>query len=92
MGSHTDVVVRIAEYARIGIDAFIFSGYPHLEELVWFGEGAIPIARVNAASSCIQWIVQSVRPNVASAQLLPAGHATVGSDRRPGEEGRIITG
>ncbi|WP_197381659.1 LLM class flavin-dependent oxidoreductase [Mycolicibacterium mengxianglii] len=45
VGSHTDVADRIAEYAEIGIDEFIFSGYPHLEELYWFGEGVVPILR-----------------------------------------------
>jgi alkanesulfonate monooxygenase len=45
VGSHTDVADRIAEYAEIGIDEFIFSGYPHLEELFWFGEGVVPILR-----------------------------------------------
>lgn len=45
VGSHTEVADRIAEYAAIGIDEFIFSGYPHLEELYWFGEGVIPILR-----------------------------------------------
>jgi alkanesulfonate monooxygenase len=45
VGSHTDVADRISEYAEIGINEFIFSGYPHLEELFWFGEGVIPILR-----------------------------------------------
>ena len=39
------VADRIAEYAEVGIDEFIFSGYPHLEELYWFGEGVVPILR-----------------------------------------------
>jgi alkanesulfonate monooxygenase len=45
VGSHTEVADRIAEYAEIGIDEFIFSGYPHLEELFWFGEGVVPALR-----------------------------------------------
>jgi alkanesulfonate monooxygenase len=45
VGSHTDVADRIAEYAEVGIDEFIFSGYPHLEELFWFGEGVVPVLR-----------------------------------------------
>lgn len=45
VGSHTDVADRITEYADVGIDEFIFSGYPHLEELFWFGEGVVPILR-----------------------------------------------
>lgn len=45
VGSHTEVADRITEYAAAGIDEFIFSGYPHLEELYWFGEGVVPILR-----------------------------------------------
>jgi hypothetical protein len=42
VGSHTEVADRIAEYAALGIDEFILSGYPHLEEAYWFGEGVLP--------------------------------------------------
>ena len=42
VGSHAEVAERIAEYASLGIDEFILSGYPHLEELFWFGEGVLP--------------------------------------------------
>ena len=34
---------RIEEYADLGIDEFILSGYPHLEGAYWFGEGVLPI-------------------------------------------------
>jgi alkanesulfonate monooxygenase len=43
VGSHTEVADRIAEYAELGISEFIFSGYPHLEEAYWFGEGVLPL-------------------------------------------------
>ncbi len=43
VGSHAEVADRIEEYAALGIDEFILSGYPHLEELYWFGEGVLPI-------------------------------------------------
>jgi alkanesulfonate monooxygenase len=42
VGSHDEVADRIAEYAALGIDEFVLSGYPHLEELYWFGEGVLP--------------------------------------------------
>ncbi|MBB2989781.1 alkanesulfonate monooxygenase [Mycolicibacterium iranicum] len=45
VGSHTEVADRIAEYAEVGIEEFIFSGYPHLEELFWVGEGVVPLLR-----------------------------------------------
>ncbi|MEV0221898.1 LLM class flavin-dependent oxidoreductase [Streptomyces sp. NPDC050704] len=42
VGSHDEVADRIAEYHRLGIDEFVLSGYPHLEEAYWFGEGVLP--------------------------------------------------
>ena len=43
VGSHAEVADRIEEYAALGIDEFVLSGYPHLEELYWFGEGVMPL-------------------------------------------------
>jgi alkanesulfonate monooxygenase len=43
VGSHDEVAERIAEYAEAGIEEFVLSGYPHLEELYWFGEGVLPL-------------------------------------------------
>jgi alkanesulfonate monooxygenase len=42
VGSHDEVAERIKEYADLGIEEFILSGYPHLEEAYWFGEGVLP--------------------------------------------------
>ena len=43
VGSHEEVADRIAEYHDLGIDEFVLSGYPHLEEAYWFGEGVLPV-------------------------------------------------
>ncbi|GAA1976457.1 LLM class flavin-dependent oxidoreductase [Kitasatospora viridis] len=43
VGSHEEVADRIAEYHALGIDEFILSGFPHLEEAYWFGEGVLPV-------------------------------------------------
>ena len=45
VGSHREVADRIAEYNEIGIDEFILSGYPHLEESYRVGEGLFPVLR-----------------------------------------------
>ncbi|MFF7500071.1 LLM class flavin-dependent oxidoreductase [Streptomyces lavendulae] len=42
VGSHGDVADRIEEYHALGIEHFVLSGYPHLEEAYWFGEGVTP--------------------------------------------------
>ncbi|MFJ8951280.1 LLM class flavin-dependent oxidoreductase [Streptomyces sp. NPDC102381] len=43
VGSHTEVADRIEEYHRLGIDEFVLSGVPHLEEAYWFGEGVLQL-------------------------------------------------
>ncbi|SCK31925.1 alkanesulfonate monooxygenase [Streptomyces sp. WMMB 714] len=43
VGSHAEVAALIEEYHRLGIDEFVLSGVPHLEEAYWFGEGVLPL-------------------------------------------------
>jgi alkanesulfonate monooxygenase len=45
VGSHQQVADRISEYHELGIDEFILSGYPHLEEAYQVGEGVMPVLR-----------------------------------------------
>ncbi|MFD4643637.1 LLM class flavin-dependent oxidoreductase [Lentzea sp. NPDC058436] len=45
VGSHAEVADLIEEYHSIGIDEFVLSGYPHLEEAYWFGEGVRPLLK-----------------------------------------------
>lgn len=45
VGSHEEVADRIEEYAALGIEEFILSGYPHLEEAYRCGEGLLPELR-----------------------------------------------
>ncbi|MFE3071433.1 LLM class flavin-dependent oxidoreductase [Streptomyces sp. NPDC059247] len=43
VGSHAEVADRIEEYHDLGVEHFVLSGYPHLEEAYWFGEGVRPV-------------------------------------------------
>jgi len=43
VGDPKTVAARIEEYAELGIDTFIFSGYPHLEEAYRFAELVFPL-------------------------------------------------
>ncbi|GAA0982510.1 Alkanesulfonate monooxygenase [Nocardioides aquaticus] len=45
VGSHDEVAERLADYHALGIDEFILSGYPHVEEAYWFAEGVMPRLR-----------------------------------------------
>ncbi|NHC24158.1 LLM class flavin-dependent oxidoreductase [Nocardioides sp. IC4_145] len=42
VGSHSEVADLVEQYAAVGIEEFVLSGYPHLEESYWFGEGVLP--------------------------------------------------
>lgn len=45
VGSFEEVADLIETYADIGFEDFILSGYPHLEEAWWVGEGVLPELR-----------------------------------------------
>jgi len=45
VGRHDEVADRIEEYHKLGIDHFIMSGQPHLEEAYYFAEGAMAVLR-----------------------------------------------
>jgi alkanesulfonate monooxygenase len=42
VGSTDQVLSKIEEYQEMGIRAFIFSGYPHIDECVHFGKRVLP--------------------------------------------------
>jgi alkanesulfonate monooxygenase len=45
VGNPENVAKRIKEYEELGIETFIFSGYPHLEEAYRFAEYIFPLVR-----------------------------------------------
>ncbi|MEV6193710.1 LLM class flavin-dependent oxidoreductase [Streptomyces sp. NPDC051920] len=64
VGSHEEVADRIGEYHALGIDEFVLSGYPHLEEAYWFGEGVLP--RLGARGL---WRHPSASPSAPATQV-----------------------
>jgi alkanesulfonate monooxygenase len=42
VGSYAEIADLIEQYQAVGIEEFVLSGYPHLEEAYWFGEGVLP--------------------------------------------------
>ncbi|WP_341927481.1 LLM class flavin-dependent oxidoreductase [Nocardioides psychrotolerans] len=42
VGSHREIADLIEQYVAVGIEEFVLSGYPHLEESYRFGEGVLP--------------------------------------------------
>lgn len=45
VGAAEDVARAFIEYKRIGISQFIISGWPKLEEMIYFGQAVLPIIR-----------------------------------------------
>jgi alkanesulfonate monooxygenase len=53
VGSYDQVAERIREYAALGLDTFILSGYPHLEESYVVGEEVLPRLRGVTATAAV---------------------------------------
>src|SRR5262249_33417166 len=68
VGGHEEVAARIKEYAAIGIEEVVLSGYPHLEEANWFGEGVLPLRGAQGL-----WRHPLDKPDAASFQVQFAG-------------------
>ncbi|SDX80596.1 FMNH2-dependent alkanesulfonate monooxygenase [Paenibacillus sp. CF384] len=51
VGNPTEVAALMQEYANLGIDTFILSGYPHLEEAYQFADLVFPLLPLNRAAT-----------------------------------------
>ncbi|MFI7080747.1 LLM class flavin-dependent oxidoreductase [Micromonospora sp. NPDC049903] len=77
VGSHTEVADRIAEYHALGLDEFVLSGHPHVEEAYWFGEGVLPILRARGL-----WHHPAGAPTVSQPAGIPFATPPVPTARR----------
>jgi alkanesulfonate monooxygenase len=59
IGSHEQVAERIAEYESLGIDTFILSAYPNLEEAVRVGEDLLPLVKGRAPVANVTGLVSA---------------------------------
>ncbi|MEV6162031.1 LLM class flavin-dependent oxidoreductase [Streptomyces sp. NPDC052052] len=53
VGSHDEVAARLDEYRSLGIDEFVLSGYPHLEEAFRVGEEVAPRLQALSAADTV---------------------------------------
>jgi len=74
VGDPQTVAARMREYMALGIDSFILSGYPHLEEAYRFAELVFPLLPVNHAR----------KQEKISANMGPFGE-TIANIARPSE-------
>jgi alkanesulfonate monooxygenase len=72
VGDPETVAARIDEYRRLGIDTFILSGYPHLEEAYRFGELVLPNLP----------LAHPAKAAASSVNMGPFGE-TIAGDHRP---------
>ena len=72
VGDGPTLAERIDEYRRAGIDTFILSGYPHLEEAYRFGELVLPLLPLD----------HPLPAAASSVNMGPFGE-TVARDHRP---------
>ncbi|MDR0579408.1 MAG: alkanesulfonate monooxygenase [Campylobacteraceae bacterium] len=50
VGNPAEVAARLREYEDLGVDTFVLSGYPHLEEVARFAELVFPLIGKSASS------------------------------------------
>ncbi len=74
VGDPQTVAARIREYQDVGIDTFIMSGYPHLEEAYRFAELVFPLLNLNQSN------VTQLRVNTG-----PFGE-TIANEHRPDKQ------
>lgn len=77
VGDPPTVAARIKEYMALGIDTFILSGYPHLEEAYRFAELVFPLLP----------LAHKTRVGASSVNTGPFGE-TIANDLRPVERQR----
>ena len=79
VGDADTVAERMREYEELGIDTFIFSGYPHLEEAYRFAELVFPKLDVQP---------QPVTAGSGASPFGPFGGEIIASAERPSFETR----
>jgi alkanesulfonate monooxygenase len=72
VGNPENVAARIREYQEVGIDSFIFSGYPHLEESYRVAELLFPLLKPTAVQQGTRPTVQRHRGEAIAHNFLPS--------------------
>lgn len=77
VGSAETVAERMREYAELGIETFIFSGYPHLEESYRFAELVFPLLPGKGRKQQTGGLLSGPFGEVMATELAPTRAATV---------------
>jgi alkanesulfonate monooxygenase len=76
VGDPETVAARIREYADLGIDTFIFSGYPHLEESYRFAELVFPLLPGRVQQKLASNVLTGPFGEVMATDLVPTRTGT----------------
>ena len=71
VGDPQTVAARIQEYAALGLDTFVFSGYPHLEEAYRFAELVFPLLPIKLREQLTQQTLTGPFGEVVGNNYLP---------------------
>jgi alkanesulfonate monooxygenase len=75
VGDPETVAARIEEYMALGIDTFILSGYPHLEEAYRFADLVFPLLPRGARQAATAPARAAALGEMIASDYLPAQHA-----------------
>ncbi len=76
VGSAEQVAERIQAYAELGLDHFILSGYPHLEEAHRFAELVFPLLPLNTRRALTQVRLPGPVGEIVANSFVPAAAAS----------------
>ena len=86
VGNPEQVASRMREYMALGIDRFILSGYPHLEECYRFAELVFPLLPLKATTGTGLGSARTAGPfgEIVANAIAPPAHddETEQADRR----------
>jgi alkanesulfonate monooxygenase len=83
VGSVENVVKRMKEYAELGIDTFIFSGYPHLEEAYRTAELLLPNLPLDHDNDGREPAADFSPGEVIANDFTPSGNFTTETQKAP---------
>jgi alkanesulfonate monooxygenase len=62
VGTPDEVASAFIEYRQVGVSQFILSGWPKLDEMVYFGDEVLPLIRQKEAEMSSQKLAEEVAP------------------------------
>ncbi len=81
VGDPETVAARMKEYMALGIETFILSGYPHLEECYRFAELVFPLLPLKATTGRARKTVRNAGPfgEIIANEIMPVRQARAAS-------------